>query len=234
MEVIIIRHGTTEMNETGLGYDNFNKDEIYHLSDKGKIDAEKTGQYLATFGNFDQVFCSPRHRCIETFDIIKRYINYKKLSFSSLLLESPQGILNGLDKSAREIIIAKNKKLDTLKIKYKQETNLFKKAKAHKAYIDERNRYLKRTPDNTIRKNYIKFLKQLSKLRTKRILVVAHSGTVVDIAQIVLNISYYDDILLAFNDKQQLLFNHGGCMLIGLLYDKKFQLVIPPNNRHIL
>ena len=235
MEIIIVRHGTTFMNELGLGYDNFGKDEIYHLSEQGKTDAIRTGKYLATFGKFDKVFCSPRHRCLETFDLIKPSISYKNFEISKLVMESRQGILNGLDKDERDKIIAKNTKLSTLKHKFKAETNPFKKAKAHKKYIDERERYLKKTKISKIRQNYSKFLRKISREKCKRILVIGHGGTVNDIAQIVCNINYYDDILLAFGDKNQLIFNKGGCVMTGILYEnKKFSLVIPPNNRQTL
>jgi broad specificity phosphatase PhoE len=71
VSLYLIRHGENKANLTKeFSY----KKVDYQLTEKGKLQAEQTAEYIRNIG-FDCIYCSPLKRAIETASIIKEKIN---------------------------------------------------------------------------------------------------------------------------------------------------------------
>jgi broad specificity phosphatase PhoE len=225
------------MNKDGKLYDNFNTDEYYPITNRGKQQAKITGKYLKQYGKFDVVYSSPRDRCLQTANEIIKEINYNdKIIIDDLLLEGTAGILNGLTFDEAEKIAAKFKDVKKLEKKLKNEINPFIKIDLTKQLHNLYSKYLKQTPVENVYDNYKLFLKKLSKLNKKNILIVCHSGTISLMLKIITNISIYNFNISIIpneykNDKK--MYEKGNCAIMICKYDDKYELIVPPNNLHL-
>jgi broad specificity phosphatase PhoE len=234
-EIIFVRHAETDMNLKKVRYDNFDKDEYYPITERGKLMAQETGEYFTKYGQFDLIISSPRDRCIQTAEIIANKVKYdKKIEISDLLLESNAGRLQLMPHSQiKDQIINKNKKLFRLRKKIDLEQNEFKRSLLEEKFSRKFYKFTRQTSLKDLEKRYSQFLDYLIELKHKKIIVVCHSGTIYHIRSMVCNIGYGTNIKVTSNTNSEDYFN-GNCSIMGMMYrGKKFSLIIPPNNKHL-
>jgi broad specificity phosphatase PhoE len=235
MEIIFVRHGHSTQN---LAYE---KNEEYDatkisLTKVGEEQAKITGNYLKMYGTFDAIYTSPLLRAIQTAQIIKEQIKFKKdINVDARLEEHNLGITEGKKQSDVVEYINRNKELVQLLKMYNNESNLYKKQKINQLYSTKYFAYVKSslTYEEQII-NVKKFLNYLKKTNYKRVLVVSHGGIMDVVSSIVNNINIYNhDIKITLMNPEKKIYM-GNCDIIGLLYEnKKLSLVIPRNNIHL-
>ena len=233
MSIFFARH--RDINEfKKVRYDNFDSNEYYPITETGKYLRKKYGQ-------FDVIYSSPRHRCIQTAESIKEEIKYNgKIIESDLLLEANAGKLNLMNESEIIQFLSENEDLTYLKEKINTEQNEFKKINLNREYMKKSNIYTEQTEQSVIENNYRKFLNSLTKLQHKRILVVCHSGTISLMTKIICNISFSSNVgiypreySVLSKEHKEMYFN-GNCTIMALLFENNiFNLVIAPNNLHL-
>ena len=81
MEVIIARHGQSEENHLGIIQGRLPG----KLSEIGISQVEKLGEKLSQ-KKIDVIYCSPINRCVETYNLIKKYIDPSVPVFISELI----------------------------------------------------------------------------------------------------------------------------------------------------
>jgi len=235
MEIIFVRHGHSTQN---LAYE---KNEEYNpstisLTKLGEEQAKITAEHLKIYGNYDVIFSSPLLRAIQTAQIIKEKIKFKKdIVIDKCLEEHNLGITDGKKQSEVNEYINSNKELAKMQKIYNEETNLYKKTKLNEKYSALYFSYVKSTLtyEDQI-KNVKKFLNYLKKTNYKRVLVVAHGG-IMDVANSIINNTnvYNHDIKTTLNNPERKIYT-GNCDIMGFLYEnKKMSLVIPRNNMHL-
>ena len=97
MEIIITRHGQSEENRLGIIQGRLPG----KLSEIGKNQVEKLGERLSR-EKIDVVYCSPINRCLETCNLIKKYIDPSiPIFISELIQERDFGKFSG--KNIKEI-----------------------------------------------------------------------------------------------------------------------------------
>lgn len=246
MEIIFVRHGQSTANlasQTNKKYDPNN----IELTDLGIQQAIKTGKYISkTFGSFDLVFQSPLKRCVQTASYICKELSYDgSIMTDNLLIESGSlySKLDGMSKTEIDEFIGNNEKLTNLHNKMTQEKNSFKKKKISRQYGKMLDKYTEWTPSLlAMKKNVAMFLKKMKELNLKRVLVVAHGGTLNAVQRLVTKTDIYNqDIEIV--DKHYTVWSTdqvdktGGtnCSIVGVLMTKslKFELVISFNNLHL-
>ena len=242
MNIFFVRHGQTQMNLENRSYDNLGADEIYHITEKGLVQADLTGKYLKQFGPFDAIYSSPRHRCLETLKKIIEHIDFPEdvyFATDELLYEGVSGILNGLTNAETAEILKKYDDIQALKLKISNELNPFTKIKLRHEYDNLYAKHIGTTPQDECVKNYAQFLEKIKKTKYKNILVVCHGGTIWTTTYHVTNISQYNfDVMICppqfLSDKK--MYEKGNCMIMALQYrqeDDKYELVISPNTLHL-
>ena len=82
MEVIIARHGQSEENHLGIIQGRLPG----KLSEIGISQVEKLGEKLSR-KKIDVIYCSPINRCVETYNLIKKYIDPSVPVFISELIQ---------------------------------------------------------------------------------------------------------------------------------------------------
>lgn len=237
-EIIFVRHAETEMNLKKVRYDNFGSDEYYPITENGIEMSKETGKYLTKYGEFDLIIASPRHRCLQTAEYIAKEVGYDgEIIKSDLLLESNAGKLQLMPHSQiKELIINKNDELLKLKNEVESETNEFKKLFLDEKMSKKFYEFTEQTSTNQLIKNYEEFLNYVKKIDHSRIIVVCHSGTIHSIRNMISHIGYGTDINIIPGscEKYKTYFN-GNCTIMGLiLRNDDFELVIPPNNKHLV
>ncbi len=241
MEVFIVRHAQTQNNVDGVRYDNYEPNEYYPITERGKLQAIDTGKYLKKFGNFDVIYSSPRHRCLQTAELIIKEIKFDgKVIKTDKLLEQKAGIANGLTRDEIKDLVKKNETLTSMRKKINDEFNPFTKMMLLKIYNDAYVKYMG-IPTSWEDKlnNYREFLENISKTNYKRILVIGHSGTIEGMTKILTNLPAFggDTIVIPREyhvGSSKNLYEKGNCMLMAMLMNNsKFQLIIPPNNLHL-
>jgi len=246
-EIFFVRHALTEQNKMGIGYDNYGKDEYYPITKEGRQHAFKSGKHFAKYGKFDYAYLSPRHRCQQTFEEINKSLKIPndKVLITNNLLEGTKGIANLMTYEKFKKLGAKlrkdNKLFEELEKKYENETNEFKKLDYEDEYYALKDKLLKKTPKNTIKNNFKKFLKQLAKdikqHGYKRVICVGHSGTVVGIQEIIQGgkaCPHYEYIKPK-NPKQFV--EYGSTLYMAAKYimkNNEYKIVIPYNNLQLL
>lgn len=235
MEIIFIRHAQTQQNLDQIAYDNYNSNEYYPITERGKIQASLAGDWLKKFGKFDAVYSSPRHRCIQTLEQITKKIKYKgDIIIDQLLLEGKAGDMNGIHIKEIEKLCKQNKKLAKLDKELKHEINPFKKVKINKKINIEHTKMFNLEEDDLIfGNNFNKFLNKLKKQKHKRVLICAHGGTLYGMMMNLTNISYYThDINLNKNDDQ--LIERKNCMCFGcVLEDNAYKVIFGFTNEFL-
>lgn len=243
-EVFFVRHGLTENNVNGIGYDNYTPEEYYPLLPLGRELSFKTGGYFNKYGKFDIAFVSPRHRCIQTFEEINKSLNIPrdKVFITDQLLEGRQGITNLLPNTERNQLQAKikaeNQKWQELEARIAKETNEFRKMELNDELEEIINEALGKSDRNKVDEKFRKFLKQLEidirKNGYKRILCVAHSGTVVGIQKI-LQSRHYCHMLDYEKGKKEFVHQASNAWMAAryLKKEKRYEIVIPTNNMQL-
>jgi len=240
MEIFFVRHAQTQMNVEKRQYDNFGKDEYYPITERGKIQAQETGKYLKTYGKFDLVISSPRHRCLETAEEINKIINFNgKIIESNLLLEGKSGKFNGMKFEDVSKLLEKDKNIININKKINKETNIFNKIKLYRKQKKIYKKFLQIPNSDELIKNYKKFLNKLTKIKkAKRILIVCHSGTIDMIQRIITNTDNYsfdyNIVLNEYNNGNKKMYENSACFILTCLLDKTgYHLVSPKNNLHL-
>jgi broad specificity phosphatase PhoE len=243
IEILFVRHGQSTENsaiENGEAYDHEN----IVLTDRGKIQAEVTGEYLKMFGKYDIVYHSPLTRCVQTSDIICKVLEFKGETIKSdLIIElGAEDNLQGLTKQQREEIIKNNKEYIKLEDLIKNEKNLFKKAKLQETVYHLASDFLEMKPslDKHISDSK-KFIDVLKKQNCERILVICHGGTIFTISRLITNINpNTDTVAIMLNEQtvkvknpEPIIENDNCCIMGVLLKDNVLHMVIPRNNLHL-
>lgn len=228
MKIIFVRHGQSTANVAGINGTSYDPTNII-LTDKGEKQAKITGKYLnKIFGKFDVIYTSPINRCVQTSNIIQKYINKCKIVSSDLLIEIGEKHykLDGMSKLEQDNFMGKNKKIKSYENKIKNEQNPFNKLQLQIKYNGEIEKYVKPIPTvDQAYKNYRKFLNMLKKSNYEQILVVAHGGSIAAIYKIISSINIHGDIDLLKIDN---------CSIMCISYENnKFELISKPDATHL-
>jgi len=241
-KIIFVRHGESTENVAAQKGIEYNKNNIV-LTDKGKKQAEITGQYLyEVFGKFDKVYASPATRCVQTANIIIDQINYKKkLKIDNLLVEigyysndldgiskdSKEKILNNLDITLPKDKLFKGiKKFGQLEIKLKEIKDPFDKLKIWN-FSYELEPLLNMKPTTIqVANNYKHFLKNIKESNDKTILVISHGGCIGTLQKFICNIDINN--FDAFNGDTK-----NCCICCISLEKNKYSVVSFANTKHL-
>ena len=241
--IFIIRHAQTDFNKKKVGYDDHKPEHDIPINKTGITQAKLTGCYLSKYyKNFDIIYSSPRRRVMQTASIIAKETGYnKKIIKSDLLLEGKAGKFHGLNATQYQKLQNKNKKIRKLNEKLESITDpILKTIKGEQIYRKIDNigkKEFNTTPFIEIMENYEKFIDMINKTKYKKILIVAHSGTVHGLLETMFgtNISYGEIV----DD------NLKNCVISCVKYtnkalrtntisnNKKFYLISKPNNIHL-
>jgi len=143
MIIFFIRHGETIWNKKRILQGH--KDSP--LTPKGKISAQKFGERLKK-ENIEKIYSSDLGRCVQTAEIINRFLNVKLIKTAELR-ERNFGNLNGL--SNKEVA----KQINLL--------DADKKAPNGESF-------------NELKKRIITFIRSLSNRKSRKILLITHDG----------------------------------------------------------
>lgn len=187
--IYLFRHGETDWNviHRGQGCEN-----DIPLNDKGREQATTVGKYLSmTNIKADLIISSNMSRANETAQIIGKHINYQSpILIIDNLKEVCHGKLGGLTsdelKSNQdfdkyiELQNAYNKEKDPIKQRelYYSHNIILNKLYGSELYRDSRHRFKKA-------------LKEIYNRTEQNIIVVAHGGTIIQLLQLITNISDY-------------------------------------------
>lgn len=235
INIIFVRHGQSTQNiakldSLGMPKD-YNKNNI-RLTNLGKDQAKQTGKYIKeTYGEFDTIFVSPVKRCMETANILVKYIKDVSIKEDSDLYEI--GELNhdlfDLKDSEREKLI-ENTKVTKLQNLMDSTDNRFEKHKLSKKLNKEATLYfnIKPSPKETA-KRYARFLNKIKKKELKygQVIVICHKGSIEGFMKIICGMDIYNQII--FDDIKN-------CSIICAQYDFSkdwFQLISMPNSSHL-
>lgn len=230
-EIYLIRHGQTDNNKLGKvqggGVDS-------ELNKIGIEQANFTGKYLKDYrldNQFDVVYSSPLKRAKKTAEIICNKIGFdkSKIIIDNNLKEKDDGELSS------GLTWAEMQK----EPKFKQYFKIFEKVEKIKDPIDKWLHYYDEETENHIKKLYgtethldiinriKKFIKAIKKSKAKKILVIAHNGSIYDMLDIMFNIGFSGSRKM--ND-----FTYGSNCHITYIHQNKnnFQLITPPNTQH--
>jgi len=233
-QIVFVRHGESTQNfaeDFGKEYDINN----IVLTKKGIHQAEITGKYLKKiYGKFDIIYSSPITRCVETSKIFMKHLNY---SFNNLI-QDPLLIEAGeFNHDFFESAIKEDKKSVKLEKAVYNELNPFKKLDLSKLFYKRFSEYYNVDPnDEGVYRNYTKFLDKIKRSSHKKILVIAHAGTLVDIQKIICGVSLENDIIsfCVSNDSTNPKCDCGNCSIMCVKFvDNKHELITPPDNSHL-
>ena len=234
-EIYFIRHGETDNNKLGKAQGGSVDSE---LNNTGIEQAKYTGKYLKEYRikdiNFDLVYSSPLKRAKKTAEIICENIGYdkNKIIFDDNLREKNDGLLgNNLTwnemkthpqfKSYVKLWENILKEKDPIELHYKSmDDNLHQ-------FIKEKYGGSEYELHQDIVKRLKKFINQIKKSESKKILVVAHNGTILDILEIMFNIGFEGSRKIRD-------FKFGSNCHITLIKQEKnkFKMIMPPNTLH--
>lgn len=240
MELIFIRHGESTENiaiQKGESYDVEN----IMLTQKGIKQAIATGSYLNVFDNIDKIYTSPVTRCVETSQqIMKSLKSNPQYIDDDLLIEAGeyQHKNAGLSADEQNKIMKENIKLTELAEKIISEKNPFIRLNIMKQLDDILVEYLKVRPslDETVNRYKLFLNKMVSEYKdgTKRVIVVCHGGTIEGMMYIITNISRNNHLIKIMpRDYEQKSLFPNCCIMCVLLYNNVFELVTPPNDKHL-
>jgi len=242
-QIIFIRHAESTANLANDNNKFYDPNNII-LTNLGNKQAQITGKYLAkTYGKFDVIYSSPAIRCKQTAEIIKSNINLKNdnIIIDELLMEEGTIFSNvdGLSKDERNKFYNKNKKIIDLEKKVLNTENKFIKYNLMIKLQSLTDKYMNYKPSLLdIYNNYSNFLNKIKKSPYKKILVVAHSGTLSYITKIICNINIFTPLLYIKEAKpyeNNIDIKIHNCSIACFLFsDNNFSLISPANNQHLL
>jgi len=242
IEIIVVRHGESTENVANALGEAYDVDDI-NLTGLGKTQATQTGEYLKMYDGFDEIYCSPVKRCQQTAKIIAKYIDHKPdIIYDPLLVEAGQTShkMAGLSEKEQTVILAGNKELIMMENDIKNEKNMFKKCNLIKKFHDAVTDYLDVEPSlDQIIQNYIEFFEKIKKSNNRRVLIIGHGGTVEGMMCIAtgINIHLMSQTIRIISKKEKVPKSIPNCCVMGIRLSQKldkFELVMPPNNDHIL
>jgi broad specificity phosphatase PhoE len=228
MQILFIRHAESTQNKANRENTDYDIHNIV-LTDNGKKQASQTGKYInKVFGKIDCIYYSPIYRCQETVEIMIKYMNFDgKIISNELLLEREEHSKLTRDvRNKEKQQIAKEYK----KLKIDKELNPFIKLEKNIKFTNAIHKKYKYSPNiKEVYANYIIFLNQIKKLKYKRIVIVAHSKTIVDIINIICSMNIYNMCLFTNNELARI----QNCSITCVSYTNKFELVKAPEDKHL-
>lgn len=235
MEIVFVRHGQSTANVARQKNKKYDPKETV-LTSKGIKQARKTGKFLKIFGKFDVVISSIMPRCIQTTSNIIKELNFKEenVIYDKRLIEpgNISSVLDGNTKEENSKIIPKE--LKDLEKKIEKEKNPFVRSDLQKKYLILKEKKLHQSP--TLIKswnNYINFLEWLKKQKYKRVLVISHSVTMVQIIKILSNIPIYDKIITIKSNKSKIDVENCSIMCVKKT-GTKLQLISATEDLHLV
>jgi broad specificity phosphatase PhoE len=191
-EIYLIRHGETDWNNLKKmqGCEN-----DIELNDNGREQSKKTGKYLYNYrlnsGDFDLIISSGMKRAHETAEIIAKQVGY---SDSILIIdnfrEKCHGDLSGKTKEEMKTDDHYKKYLE-LEEKEKKEIDPIKQREIYYKNNKKFNKLYGTELIKTFRKTIKKGLKQLYERPEKKIIIVSHSATIMELLKIITGIEDY-------------------------------------------
>ena len=243
-KIIFVRHGESTENLANKKGEKYDESKIV-LTKDGIKQVKVTGKYLhKTFGKFDKIYCSPVHRCRQTYDIISEEIksSNKDLIIDDLIIElgAYKNIYNGMTEAEINNIHGKNKDLTNLIHELDKTIDPYEKyeLKMKQLKLLEKMHKDDVIPNLTdITNNCSKFLRNLKNTKYNKILVITHGGIIDVIQRLVCNLE--NKIIMnfyistkTFNDTDELKGNCC-CLCIGL-ENNKYKLIMPSNTYHLI
>lgn len=240
MEIIFVRHGQSTENIALETESDYNANNII-LTEQGKIQANKTGEYLRLYGIYDKIYSSKLTRCVETANIIKEHVelNDSEIEFTDLIYEVGEN-------SDLKIISPLERKIVTNKINERMsaienEKNVFTRLRLLTEFekIEMSNLHF----DPSIEKQFIDikdFLEVIKNSNYQRILVVCHGGTIATLQSIITNIPRGADAHIMVRKQTTKTRNPeptielNNCLVMCVLLENNiFHIVSAPNNLHL-
>ena len=183
---------------------------------------------------FDLIISSPLLRAKETAEIIAKTIDYdiKKIIYDDNLKEKNDGNLgNGMTWDEM-----KNDK------KFKKYVEIIEKNEKNKDPIERRNYFVKEDFQKMIKnkfggddyetyqdmeKKLKKFIKSLKNIKAKKILIIGHNGTIMDMLNIMFNIGFVGSRFI-----KDVTYGSNCHITYIKMNNNKFQMIMPPNTLH--
>ena len=194
--IYLFRHGETDHNiihrSQGCEIESI-------LTDNGKQQAMKLGNYLLKYSPFDLVVSSGLIRANQTADIIANIINYTKpILIIDNFKEKCNGEISGTTKEERKTN-PKFDKMFELEKKYDEELDPIKKREIFYQNNIILNQLYNSELLKTFRHRIKKGLIELYNRTEKNIIVISHGGTITDLLRILTGI---DDMIEISGNKK--------------------------------
>lgn len=223
-EIYFIRHGQTDENSLGIRQGSEIDSELNKL---GREQAKKTGKYLKKYrmknNNFDCIISSPMKRAVSTAKIIRKEIKYpKKIEILDELIELRRGKMSGLAENNKyrqkiEKEIKKKQKEIGDPIEYIYEFDMDK-------YLNKKFNIGIETKEE-MNKRSKKIIDFIESKKCNKILVVSHSGIIMNTIKKMFNLNY-TPIGNLLNGKN--------CWISYIRRDDGiYKLVSPPDSTHL-
>ena len=229
--IYFVRHGETDWNKEGRGQGWRGN---HPLNNTGKIQAKKTGIYLHEYQQnntkFDHIIASPLSRAKETAHIIAKEIGFnpENIEYDDNLKERNNGKFYGTTKAEREesrdFDSFNNMMQNILKTKDPIERMQLLRSKER---LNEDIK-LEVEPLDEFEKRCNKAIQNIIKNEYKKILVVAHGGSIEKCIKLMFNLGEHYPIGKFYNDVKN-------CHTTYITYTQKkgFYLVSPANTEHL-
>ena len=180
MRIILVRHGESLANIKGDNSDN----EFTPLTDLGKEQAVKTGKFLLLNYNIKKIISSPFKRTMNTAELIANELKISQVDTDDNLIESHNGILNGVKLENISSIKDTGPEMAEL-IKYLSNVTMIQRTKKEEEFINSRNKLIelsKSETDDELFARVRKIIKLMDHHTTENIdgdlLLVSHNGTI--------------------------------------------------------
>lgn len=216
MKIVLVRHGEAEHNVGRV------KDDLQsRLTDKGKRQATITGKYLSKY-TFDLVITSALPRTIETSELILKENKHKPKTIKNLEIFNELGPRN----LPKEVLADADKTINTFLQKY-QDDPIGRQREYRSVILGLDKKY---DMDSLVTDEYkVKVMfKYLSSLKGKQILLVAHSGVILELLNTMFVLPF------AYHIKGFGIHPIGNCNISIVDYtDKKWNLLLAPSTTHL-
>jgi broad specificity phosphatase PhoE len=188
-EIYLIRHGQTEWNVLHKAQ---GSEHDIPLNDQGREQSKKTGNYLANYrlenGSFDLIVSSGMQRAHETAQIIAGIVGYiKPILIIEDFKERGHGTLGG--KTDEELKLdPKFNKFIELNNLYDKEPDPIKQQSMIKSHNKILNQLYNTELISDLRYRLKRAIKEIYNRSEKKILIISHGGTILEIIRILTNI----------------------------------------------
>lgn len=213
----MVRHGQAQHN-----VDSITKDRESSLTEEGVDQAEITSKYLSSH-KFDMVITSELKRTIETADIIVKNLDYQGDIISDKLFNElgPRDLSQEIKQEVEGIIQEFNEKYKCDPIGYQENYKDKIKSLGEKFRVRETVEY----DHNRIRD----MIKYLENIKNKKVLLVAHSGVILDIVTDVLNLPF-GIVPKGYGEKP---LGNCGITIFEIDDENKWKMVLPTSTSHL-